>query len=86
MILQIDHYDSLEGLQSDIVQAAKDNPQHLYDIETPMKVELSKDNYNKVKKDLQSHGSYAGLRTENEFMINQWNVSGIQVAFLEPKE
>ena len=86
LTLQVDYYESLEQLSSDIAQAAKDNPHQIYEVETPMKVELSQENYEKVTQDLKSHGSYAGLRTEDEFMVNQWNVSGIQVSFVQTDE
>jgi hypothetical protein len=85
LTLQVDHYESLEQLSADIAQAAKDNPQQIYEIETPMKIELSEKNYDKVTHDLKAHGSYAGLRTESEFMVNQWNVSGVQVSFIKAK-
>ena len=86
LTLEIDEYKSLDTLGNDISEAARVNTHHIYDRETPMIIELSKNDYKKLETDLRAEGSYAGIREDREFMHNQWSMAGIQVSFTLKKE
>jgi hypothetical protein len=73
MILEVDNYTSLEVLSHDIKDAQSRHPV-VTSSDNPMKVELSKDNFEKVQKDLHSFGAYGGVRTESELKTATWMV------------
>jgi len=86
LTLEIDVYKNLETLERDISETARTNSQHTFDRGTPMKVELSNPDYKQLEQDLRAEGSYAGIRNNQEFMHNQWSISGVQVSFAIKKE
>ena len=86
MILEVDYFDSLEGLADDIQQATSTFTNHIFDKERPLKVSLTKENFEKVKDQLLAYGSYNGIRHESEFMANTWQIADTYVAFNIRKE
>lgn len=85
MILEVDTFTTLEDLSADIVNAAESHPHNVFNSVTPMKVELDKENFDKVIEKLKSHGSYEGIRNIKDFPSVTWNVSGYYVVFIQKK-
>jgi len=86
LTLEVENYIDLSTLANDIASASKNHKNHIYDQETPMKVEVSKDDFKRIETDLKVRGYFPGIRKESELMTNQWNVDGVQVCFLIKKE
>jgi len=81
--LEVEYYSSLEILADDIRDALMKNLTDITSKDRPMKVELDRENYDKVMEDLKSFASYGGIRTESEIKTNTWEVAGEFVSFID---
>jgi hypothetical protein len=86
MILEVDDYNNLETLAADITDVASVQDYGQFTQMKPLKVEMSKKNYDKVMHDLKSYGTYAGARNETELKSATWKVGGAYVSFIIKKE
>jgi hypothetical protein len=86
MILEVAEFTTLEELAVDITDAAANNPHSIFSENHPLKIELDKDNFDKLQKELRSYGTYGGIRKEDELMANKWQVGEHYVTFQIAKD
>ena len=82
MILEVDNYTTLEALADDIKDAVTRHPNDISRKDKPIKVELSRENYERVQNDLRAYGTAQGVRTEADYKYNTWQVADEYVAFI----
>jgi hypothetical protein len=85
MILEVEVFESLEGLANDIQDAVITYPNNVFSKDKPMKVELEKDVFTQVETALKTRASYEGLRHESQLMSNTWQMGDTYVSFLLKK-
>jgi hypothetical protein len=85
MILEVEVFESLEGLANDIQEATKSHPDNVYSKELPMKIEAEKKVFDKIEEALKVRASYDGLRHESHLMSNTWQMGDTYVSFLIKK-
>jgi len=85
LIIEVDHYEGLETLEIDILDATKGRTEYILNKEKPVKVELHPNDFKRVEQDLKAFASYEGIRHESEIMTNKWRLGDVYVMFVKKK-